>query len=286
MCRRAVGQHNASYKSLQQQLDAPGRVGLSTTVTQQQDPLSTRMSAEEEDRLDFGEDDDDRESEISLGLGGQEDVEAEAEAAEDGQQASRQDEAEVRVEQSTSSSSANGAARAAQFSEKQTEDGRPLPAGWIRKTSSKGETYYLNLETRKSTWDEPVAEAERSYTPPPRAVSTEKLVAASKREAQTSSTNTGASYARVAASGAAVHDDARGSSTRSEKAPLADDKGTSARLPALIAAQPDPCNKNVPLISLYLPRRFLDPLSRSRCRLPSVSAYTSGLPPLNGITPS
>ena len=242
------------------------------------------MSAEEEDRLDFGEDDDDRESEISLGLGGQEDVEVEA--AEDGQQASRQEEAEVRVEQSTSSGSANGAGRAAQFSEKQTEDGRPLPAGWIRKTSSKGETYYLNLETRKSTWDEPVAEAERSYTPPPRAVSAEKPAAALKRETQTSSTNTGASYASVAASSAAVHDDARGSSNRSEKAPLADDKGTSARLPALIAAQPDPCNKNVPLISLYLPRRFLNSLSLSRCRPSSVSAYTSGLPPLNAVTPT
>jgi hypothetical protein len=188
------------------------------------------MSAEEEDRLDFGEDEDDRESEISLGLGGEDVDEAMQDVVEQAQQEGRHE--EQAEEDATPSINSNNQS-AAQFDEKQTEDGRPLPAGWIRKISSRGEAYFLNLETRKSTWDEP-AEPARSTTPPPRS-SAEKP--ASKREERKSTKDgNSASYASVVASNVAASDNRQISESR-EGQTVSDDKGTSAHLSTLDMAR-------------------------------------------------
>lgn len=216
------------------------------------------MSAEEEDRLDFGEDEDDRESEISLGA---DEVDEENGAAgADEAQAGQQDD-EQRV-----ADTSNSAAGLPAFDQRQTEDGRPLPAGWIRKvSSSKGETYYLNLETRKSTWDEPTEPAQAA-SPPPAAAGSHEKPDAHNREAQQG--NTSASFASVVVRNGATTDAGDEVPRRVEQnSAMEIDQGTSARLPAKCAARRSHGKQDRPLTNLLV--IYCSPLSRRLCVLVS-----------------
>lgn len=208
------------------------------------------MSAEEEDRLDFGEDDDDRESEISLGLGGEE--------ADEGDPAVERAEEEHRqpnvAEQAAETSAAGASSSAAPaFDQWSTDDGRPLPEGWIRKVSSSTrETYFLNLKTRKSTWDEPKEPARG--TPPPAAQGDGEKPASIGEEAKSAarSNGDGASYASVAAANAPDSAGTAEQAARSDADTAMDeDKGTSARLPAHRAAQRGFEEADISLTSVY-----------------------------------
>jgi hypothetical protein len=101
------------------------------------------MSAEEEDRLDFGEDDEDRESEISLGANG-----------DDEQAADAAGEVEIATEDS-----ANARESRVKYDDDANKDNdgaeSPLPAGWQRRYSRNNELYYFNKTANVTTWDRP-----------------------------------------------------------------------------------------------------------------------------------
>ena len=94
--------------------------------------------------LDFGEDED-RESEISLGLNGE--PREGGGNLEDVGNESEEDEARTQY--------AKSSPRRAESAEVPS-----LPVGWARRTSRKGEIYYLNMLTNESTWDAPLKAVE------------------------------------------------------------------------------------------------------------------------------
>lgn len=91
--------------------------------------------------LDFGEDEEDRESEISLGLNGEQQGRGPVDDLGESE-----DEQERFKDKRTSTIQTSS-------------EIRPLPEGWTRQKSRKGEAYYLNLFTNESTWDRPTEAA-------------------------------------------------------------------------------------------------------------------------------
>ena len=138
--------------------------------------------AEEEDRLDFGEeydDEEDRESVISLGDGeGAQEVQGIAQAQQQKQQQQQQQQEQ---EQHHDNAAQQGQPHEAPLEPTQ-DTGLPLPEGWERRTSrSTGEVYYLNTISRTTSWDLPTtaasAQVERAQDEAPAVIATADAVA-------------------------------------------------------------------------------------------------------------
>lgn len=112
---------------------------------------------EDEDRLDFG-DDDDRESVISLG--------GEVDQVEDVQRSGSTDSNKDKDE--AARDSVTNARDVVQEAAQHVQAPSVLPPGWAERKSRKGETYYLNTHTGKTTWelpDGPARPSSRGNTP-------------------------------------------------------------------------------------------------------------------------